>query len=80
MRTLTLIPSFLVGKFLSDAIMVLTGDYVAHNITSIAHELLSWKALLGTILGLVIICLFLFINWRKLLLEKKFSISFHIWK
>ena len=80
MRTLTLIPSFFVGKFVSDSIMVLTGDYVAHNITNITHDLASWKALLGTILGLVIICLFLFTNWRKLLQEKKFSMSFNIWK
>jgi membrane protein DedA with SNARE-associated domain len=80
MRTLTLIPTFFVGKFVSDAIMVFTGDYVAHNIVSITHDLLSWKALLGTIFGLVIICLFLFTNWRKLLQEKKFSMSFNIWK
>jgi membrane protein DedA with SNARE-associated domain len=80
MRTVTLIPSFFVGKFLSDAIMVITGDYVAHNIVVIGNDLLSWKTLLGTILGLFIICLFLFINWRKLLQEKKFSMSFHIWK
>jgi membrane protein DedA with SNARE-associated domain len=80
MRTQTLIPSFFVGKFVSDAIMVFTGDYVAHNIVNITHDLLSWKALLGTILGLVIISLFLFTNWRKLLQEKKFSMSFNIWK
>lgn len=80
MRTLTLIPSFFVGKFLSDAMMVLTGDYVAHNLAGFTQGLLSWKALLGTVTGIVIICLFLFINWRKLLLEKKLSLSFKIWK
>jgi len=80
MRTLTLLPSFFVGKFLSDAIMVLTGDYVAHNLGSFTQGLLSWKALLGTVLGIVIICLFLFIDWRKLLLQKRLSVSFNIWK
>ena len=80
MRTITLIPAFFVGKFVSDAIMVFTGDYVAHNVIHITHDLLSWKALVGTIFGLVIICLFLFINWRKLLQEKKFTMSFNIWK
>ena len=80
MNTLTLIPSFFVGKFLSDAIMVFTGDFVAHNVVSITQGFLSWKALLGTVLGLIIICLFLFTNWRKLLQEKKFSVSFNIWK
>jgi len=60
--------------------MVLTGDYIAHNIANITQDLVSWKALLGTIFGLGIICLFLFTNWRKLLQEKKFSMSFNIWK
>jgi membrane protein YqaA with SNARE-associated domain len=80
MNTITLIPSFFVGKFLSDAIMVFTGQFVANNVVSITQGLLSWQALLGTVLGLIIICLFLFTNWRKLLQEKKFSISFNIWK
>jgi len=80
MRTLTLIPSFFIGKFISDALMVFTGNYVAHNIASITDDLFSWKTLLGTILGVTIICLFLFINWRKLLQEKKFTVSFNIWK
>ena len=80
MRTLTLIPAFFVGKFCSDAIMVVTGDYVAHNVVNIMQGLLSWKTLMGTVLGLVVICLFLFTNWRKLLQEKKFTLSFSIWK
>ena len=80
MRTLTLIPSFFIGKFISDAFMVFTGNYVAHNIENIADDLLSWKALLGTIVGVALICLFLFIDWRKLLQEKKFTVSFNIWK
>ena len=80
MRTLTLIPSFFVGKFISDAIMVLTGDYLAHNVGSITQGLLSWKTLLGTVLGLVLLSLFLFTNWRRLWEEKKFGMSFNIWK
>src|SRR5881396_1300187 len=69
-KNLVLIPSFFVGKFVSDAAMVLAGDHVARNVVSITHGLLSWKTLLGTILGLIMICLFLFTGWRKLLQEK----------
>jgi membrane protein DedA with SNARE-associated domain len=79
-KTLHIIPAFLAGKFISDAIMVITGDYVAKNVTGIIHGLLSWKSILGTFVGLVVICLFLFINWRQLLEEKKFGLSFKIWK
>jgi len=79
-KTLYLLPAFFVGKFTSDAIMVFAGDYVAHNIDSILQGLLSWKILIGTFAGLLLICLFLFTNWRKLLQEKKFTLSFNIWK
>ena len=80
MRAITLLPAFFVGKFISDATMVLTGNYVAQNLVSITEGLLSWQAMLGTILGLILISLFLFTNWRKLLQEKKFSMTFNIWK
>jgi uncharacterized membrane protein YdjX (TVP38/TMEM64 family) len=79
-KTLYLIPAFIVGKFISDAVMVFTGDYVANNVNSIIHGLLTWKVLVGTIIGLLLICFFLFTDWRKLLQEKKFTISFNIWK
>jgi membrane protein YqaA with SNARE-associated domain len=79
-RPLNIIPAFFVGKFISDAIMVLTGDYVASNLTTIAKGFLSWQSILGTVLGLVIISLFFFIDWHKFLLEKKIRLSFHIWK
>ena len=79
-KTLYLIPAFIVGKFISDAVMVFTGDYVSHNINSIVHGLLSWKVLIGSFIGLLLICLFLFTDWRKLLQEKKFTLHFNIWK
>jgi len=79
-RMKTIIPSFFIGKFISDAVMVFTGNYVANNVDGIMHGLLSWNVLVGTLIGLLIICLFLFTNWRKLLQEKKFSLNFSIWK
>jgi membrane protein YqaA with SNARE-associated domain len=79
-KTLNIIPAFFAGKFISDTAMVIAGDYVVKNVASIVHGFLSWKSLLGTIIGLVVICLFLFTNWRHLFEEKKFRLSFKIWK
>lgn len=75
-----ILPSFFAGKFISDSAMVLTGDYVAKNTSHIGQVFLSWENIAGTFLGLIIICLFLFIDWWKLLAEKKFRINFNIWK
>jgi len=79
-KPLNIMPAFFVGKFISDAVMVFTGDYVAKNITTIAKGFLSWQSILGTVIGLAIISLFFFIDWHKLLLQKKLRLSFHIWK
>lgn len=79
-KAIHVIPAFLVGKFTSDMIMVLTGDYLATNATAIAAGFLTWKTISGTLLGIIIISVFLFIDWRVLLQEKKFRINFNIWK
>lgn len=79
-RPLHIMPAFFVGKFTSDAAMVVTGDYVAANISSIAKGLFNWQTVVGTVLGLIIISMFFFIDWQKLLLQRKFKLSFHIWK
>jgi membrane protein YqaA with SNARE-associated domain len=79
-RTLHIIPAFFIGKFISDAIMVISGNYVANNISSIGESFLSWKTLSGIMIAILLICMFLFINWRKLLQEKKIRLSFNIWK
>jgi len=79
-RPLHIMPAFFVGKFISDAIMVITGDYVAANISSIAQGMLTWQSLLGTLAGILLVSMFFLINWQKLLTEKKLEISFHIWK
>jgi membrane protein YqaA with SNARE-associated domain len=79
-KTLSILPSFFIGKFCSDSVMVITGNYVARDLASMTNGFFSPQAVAGAILGLVLICFFLFTDWQKLLLEKKFRISVHIWK
>jgi len=78
-KTLNLLPSFFAGKFISDSVMVFTGQYVSVNINSMVHGLLTWNVLIGTVIGLLLIFFFLFIDWRKLLVEKKITLHFNIW-
>jgi membrane protein DedA with SNARE-associated domain len=79
-KAIYIVPTFLIGKFLSDLVMVFTGDYVANNTASFLKGFLNWKSLSGIALGIFILCMLLFIDWRKLLIEKKFSLNFHILK
>jgi membrane protein DedA with SNARE-associated domain len=77
---LTVLPAFFIGKFASDALMVHAGKFAAENIELLVKGLLSWKTILGTSVGLLLLFIFLFIDWRMLLEHKKFRLSFRIWK
>lgn len=61
-------------------IMVFTGDYAAHNAEALAKGFFTWKTITGTVLGIILVCIFLFIDWRMLLQQKKFRLNFNIWK
>lgn len=74
------IPAFLIGKFTSDGIMVVTGNYVAQNIEGIWEGMLTWKSLSAITLGLLMVLVFLFIDWRTLLQERKLRFSVRIWR
>ena len=77
---LHIITAFFIGKFISDALMVHAGKFAAENADSLIHGLFSWKSITGSVIGLIIILVFLFIDWRTLIQEKKFRLKFNIWK
>jgi hypothetical protein len=79
-KPMIVIPPFFVGKFISDMMMVYAGKYAAENAVDIVHGLLSWKAIAGASVGVILICAILFIDWSSLLLKKKFKLNFRIWK
>jgi membrane protein YqaA with SNARE-associated domain len=75
-----IIPAFFIGKLTSDTIALSTGKYATENIESITENLSSWQSVTGLILCLAMICALLFIDWRNLIMEKKFSLKFRIFK
>jgi membrane protein YqaA with SNARE-associated domain len=78
-RAINIIPAFLVGKFTSDMVMVFTGEYLAKNAQQVSSGFITWKSITGTAIGVLIISIFLFIDWRILIQEKKFRLNFRIW-
>jgi len=75
----TVLP-FFCGKFISDAVMILTGIYAATNFQNFVHGSVSPKAIVMLVGGCVVIAGFLFLDWRALLQRKKFTFNFRIWK
>jgi membrane protein YqaA with SNARE-associated domain len=74
------LPPFFVGKFLSDALMILTGSYLAGNAGDTFKNLLSPKSIITLLLGLILLGGILFIDWFELLQHKKLKLKFKIWK
>ena len=75
-----LLPPFLVGKFVSDAMMVKAGEYAAGNLKDMLHGVFSAKSLLIAAITLVLTASFLFVDWHDLLVEKKLSFNFSVFK
>ncbi len=75
-----ILPGFIVGKLISDTIAVLTGRYAADNTQNLARGMVSWASVAGLIAGLLLVFVFVFVDWRTLLQKKKFSLKFHIWR
>lgn len=74
------LPAFMVGKFISDAIAVFMGNYVVRN----SRDVLSWDASPKTMITLVVYVLLLlallFVDWRSSLMEKRLRVKFNVWK
>ena len=80
MKPILIIPAFFVGKFISDSVAVLMGKYAAENAAGLFEGAISWKTISGLILGILLIAIFLFIDWRTWLKEKRLKLNFKIWK
>ncbi|MEP7267486.1 MAG: hypothetical protein ABI844_07635 [Saprospiraceae bacterium] len=80
MKAYFIIPAFTIGKLISDSIAVNIGKYASENSKSILMGILSWKSILAVLLALMLLAGLIFIDWRSLLKEKKFSLRFNIWR
>ena len=80
MKPLYIIPAFVIGKFSSDSAAVFMGKYATENVDSLLNGLLSWKSVMGLMIGLLLLFALLFVDWRSLIVEKKFKLKFDIWK
>ena len=80
LKPMNIIPAFFVGKLISDMVMVLTGDYLAHKTVNMGSGFMSWQSIVGSVLSLVLLSSVFFIDWRVLLNQKKIILNFKIWK
>ena len=75
-----MIPAFFAGKFISDSIAVFMGEYATKNTEKLFDGIFNWQSVLGLLSGLALLFALFFIDWRTLLIEKKFRLGFNIWR
>ncbi len=75
-----IIPAFMIGKFISDSIILNVGKYATENSQSIIDNALTWKSFASLALGFILLFCLFFINWRTLIQRKKLEFNFKILK
>lgn len=79
-KRLMLIIPFAIGKFVSDGVMIFSGDYAVRNFNNLVEGMTSPKGIALSLVGFLIILAFLFIDWRTVLERKKLKFQFTILK
>ena len=74
------LPPFFVGRLITDGVLVFSGKYASANLSDLLHGEANWKTALTLAAGLIVIALFLFVDWRQLLQHKKLRFRFKVLK
>ena len=71
---------FFLGRLITDGVLVFSGKYASANLSDLLHGEANWKTIVTLGAGLIVIAIFLFIDWRQLLEHKKLRFRFKILK
>jgi membrane protein YqaA with SNARE-associated domain len=77
---LHVIVPFMVGKFVSDGVMIAAGRYAVNNGAGLLDGTFDWKTVIIGIVTLIVTAAFLFIDWHALLVNKRLAFNFKIWR
>ncbi len=75
-----ILPPFFLGRLITDGVLVFSGKYASANLGDLVHGQANWKTLLTLVAGLAVIGIFVFIDWRQLLENKKLRFRLRILK
>jgi uncharacterized membrane protein YdjX (TVP38/TMEM64 family) len=80
LHPLQIIPAFFVGKMISDLAAIFLGKEAVSGTEDLLSGMVSWKSIVGLILGLLLLAALLFFDWRSLLQRHKLRLKFNIWR
>ena len=74
------IPPFFFGNLIGDGLLLVSGRYAIDHFSDFYKDALSVKNILLMLFGLLFVTLFLFIDWRQLLENKKIKFKLKFWQ
>ena len=74
------LPAFFIGKFMSDAVMILTGKKSADGLKQILTGQASPKSMIFLGLGVLLLGALFFVDWKALLTKKRLRFRFDVLK
>ena len=80
LHPLQIIPAFFTGKLISDTAAVLMGNEAVGGAEDLVAGMVSWKSIVGLVLGVLLLLALLFFDWRSLLQHHRLRLKFDIWK
>lgn len=80
LKPIYIIPAFFIGKFTSDSILVYFGKYGAKSAGNLLRGGVNWQSILSLCIGIFLVAILLFIDWRALIQKKEYKLNFRIWK
>jgi uncharacterized membrane protein YdjX (TVP38/TMEM64 family) len=80
LHPLNIIPAFFLGKLISDTAAVLMGQQAVGGTEDLVEGMVSWKSIVGLVLGVLLLLALLFFDWRTLLQRHRLRLKFNIWK
>lgn len=79
-RPLHIFVPFFLARLVTDGVFVFSGRYASANLSDLLHGEANWKTIVTLAAGLIVIGIFLFLDWRQLLQHKKLRFRFKILK
>lgn len=74
------VPGFFLGNLIGDGVLLLSGQYAITHFKDFYKDALNTQNILITLAGLLVMLLFVFIDWRALIQKKKIEFKWQFWK
>jgi len=79
-KRVLIIPPFFLGNLIGDGFIIISGNYAITNFSDLYEGSFDLKNIVLMVVGLIVMLLFLFIDWRELLEKEKLKLKWRFWK